>query len=859
MIAFDHKKNNNQQMKYANIREEEVKNKVGQDFFGDFDTTKILGNIDFCVTPKNKNPKQTQLFDDINLLWAEAKTGDYDVISMFAQLILTIGKARTFDKTLPPAFLGAFDGKKIAFIPYNAVLDIFSLNDFNWNVTSSNQNTKEFSIIRERVQKSLDKNDYLYDFLKDEKELKFFIKNNLAKATESGKILINKNNFVPIYLRWVEQVKPYIDFNWEDGKKQNILDNSFFLADLFVDDKGTPVIEDDTPISENLFVVFKNGHYEIAKENLKSLFNATIPFKDKKPYEQFWKKYKRPPLEEFQKYILERKDLLVPQDIRERKGAYFTPRIWVELSQKYIADVLGEDWQEEYYVWDCAAGTGNLLAGLTNKYHIFASTLDQSDVNAMHERIENGALLLHDYVFQFDFLNDEFLPKSKGGKLPDDLYNIITDEEKRKKLVIYINPPYAEAASMETVSGKGKNKTDVAVTTNVYKKYQNKIGIGGRELFAQFFIRINKEILGSKLAEFSTLKILQAPNFSDFRNEFRAKLEKIFIVPANTFDNVKGKFPIGFFLWNSEKYENFEYIQADVYDSFGNFIEKKGISNDSNFKSINDWLITTRNRINEKNIAYISAKGNDFQNVNFVFIINDKNQLPHPRGSWVTDKNLTEISIYFAVRHCIEATWLNDRDQFLFPNDKWKSDSDFQNDCLAFTLFSNNIQSQFGTNHWIPFTELEVNARSKFESNFMTDFINGKVKIENQNVDLFSQQETLSEFETLKGLSTRLQFSEEAKLVFDAGKNLWKYYHTQEFPSFRGVDSNAVGRRGVYNVNASLYDIREHFQGRNEKGKMNNKSEDETYMKLIAELRSALKILAKKIEPKVYEYGFLKE
>ena len=220
-------------MKYANIREEEVKNKVGQDFFGDFDTTKILGNIDFCVTPKNKNPKQTKLFDDINLLWAEAKTGDYDVISMFAQLILTIGKARTFDKTLPPAFLGAFDGKKIAFIPYNAVLDIFSLNDFNWNVTSSNQNTKEFSIIRERVQKSLDKNDYLYDFLKDEKELKFFIKNNLAKATESGKILINKNNFVPIYLRWVEQVKPYIDFNWEDGKKQNILDNSFFLADLF--------------------------------------------------------------------------------------------------------------------------------------------------------------------------------------------------------------------------------------------------------------------------------------------------------------------------------------------------------------------------------------------------------------------------------------------------------------------------------------------------------------------------------------------------------------------------------------------------------------------------------------------------
>ncbi|MDR0328169.1 MAG: hypothetical protein LBI05_07740, partial [Planctomycetaceae bacterium] len=60
------------------------------------------------------------------------------------------------------------------------------------------------------------------------------------------------------------------------------------------------------------------------------------------------------------------------------------------------------------------------------------------------------------------------------------------------------------------------------------------------------------------------------------------------------------------------------------------------------------------------------------------------------------------------------------------------------------------------------------------------------------------------------------------------------------------------------NVNASLYDIREHFQGRNEAGKMNNKSEDDTYNGLIANLRSALKTLAEKIEPKVYEYGFLK-
>jgi hypothetical protein len=63
----------------------------------------------------------------------------------------------------------------------------------------------------------------------------------------------------------------------------------------------------------------------------------------------------------------------------------------------------------------------------------------------------------------------------------------------------------------------------------------------------------------------------------------------------------------------------------------------------------------------------------------------------------------------------------------------------------------------------------------------------------------------------------------------------------------------------VGNVFSSLYDIWEHFQGRIDKGKMNNKSEDTHYMELIGTLRAKLKILADKIAPKFNEYGFLKE
>ena len=806
-------------MKYKNIREEELKNKVGADWFKSFDTTEILGNVDFTVFPKQDN-----IFGRTPLLWAEAKTGNFDVPTMFVQLVLTIGKARTFDKTLPPAFLGAFDFKKIAFVPYISVQDIFYINDFNWNVAPSNHETKEFKLIKDRIDATLKQNTYIYDYQTDEKDLKTFIANNIAKATEASKIKVDKNNFIPIYLRWLDIVKPVIDVNWDDLKKASILNSDFYLADLFVDDKDTNKIEDDSSIRDNLFVIFQNEGYKIEKENIKQMFDATINIRNKETYLQFWKRYKRPPIKEFQNYIIERRDLLVPQDIRERKGAFFTPRQWVELSQKYLCDLLGENWQEEYYIWDCAAGTGNLLAGLTNKYNIWASTLDQADVKVIHDRIEQGAILLENHVFQFDFLNDDF------SKLPQGLQDILNDEKKRKKLIIFINPPYAEVSSK---AEKGKVGVNLSKT---HTKYNSILGTAGRELFAQFLIRIYSELNGVILAEFSTLKILQGSAFLSLKDHFQAKLEKIFLAPADTFDNVKGQFPIGFKIWNTNKKEIFENVVADIYDKNANFIGTKGIYALNKSQYINKFISIYKTN-KENSIGFMDGiNGNDFQHNNIVYVLNTKEQLPNPRGIWITKDNLIPVSVYFSVRKAIEANWLNDRDQFLNPNENWKADKEFQNDCLTFTLFNNNIQIKFGVNHWIPFTESEVNSKEKFKSNFMIDFIKGKLKSEQQADDLFGAT-TTNHFD----INKPRQFSIEATAVFNAGLELWKYYHSQD----------------NVNVNASLYDIKLHFQGRNDKGRMNAKSTDEKYTELMGNLRQKLNLLSDKIAPKIYEYEFL--
>lgn len=796
----------------SSLREGAIKNKVSADYFGSYDATQEIGNIDFCVakiTDKSEG-RQLSLLEDATItqsfLWAEAKRGTrQNVYESFIQLILTIGKARTFEKYLPPVFLGAFDAEKIAFIKYDVVSEVFLQNDFDWKVTPSNHETKEFKQLYNLVKEELERKSQLFYYDKNDTELRKFIKSNFVLGRVGvSNVAVTKNNFVTVYFKWLQDVKPTIKIDWDKVKKFGIIDADFYLADL--------LSKDNTSIKDSLFVLLSRSKYEIVKESnnelgLQSTYD--VSFNDgQSAHRRFWSIYDRPPRKEFWNYIVERRDLLVPQDVRERKGSFFTPQKWVELSQKYLEDVLGENWQDEYYIWDCCAGTGNLLNGLTNKYNIWASTLDKADVDVMKDRIKSGANLLASHVFQFDFLNDSF-----EDKCPKDLLDIINSPEKRKKLVVYINPPYAECG---LALGKNTNKVGVSLNNNVYNRYVNILGKSSRELFAQFFIRIYKELSGCILGEFSKLKMLQSSNFSEFRNVFQAKMEKMFVVPADTFDNVKGHFPIGFMIWDTHKKEIFQEKDADVFDKAGSFLMTKKIFVEDKLSLINNWIDNDDSPALSP-IGYMNIKCNDFQHNNRVAIGNKKVLSRGDVHRSITSNNLIKYCIYLSVRHCIEANWLNDRDQFLCPNDDWQNDKEFQSDCLAYTLFhgQNRITSEDGINHWIPFTEKEVEPLNSFTSHFMTDFIR----------------------------DNNISFSEEAQNVFFVGRQLWLYYHKQ-------LNADPA---------ASFYDIRTYFQGRDKNGKMNKDSSDTKYMELILNLRNAQKLLAQKIAVKTYEYGFLKK
>ncbi|GAA9985936.1 hypothetical protein VN0998_14170 [Helicobacter pylori] len=816
---------------FSNLNEEPLKSQIKAEFFKDKKFLYSGDKIDFMLSYKHPNAI-------LPILWGEAKRGNFnDLDKAFTQLLLTIGKHRLYNHHTPP-YLCAFNAFRMEFIAFDdTITSFFYQSGINFSITPSNHNTEGFKHALNAFKAISKSHKFVFNFKTQSHECKEFIENNLNSSHLPNKIQIDKNNFFTIYQKWFEAVKPTIKIDWELAKAEGILDADYYLADLLSDG--------DKTIIEKLQTILRSSHYELKwgsntlnKLGLEGI--TKVDFTDgQQAHQEFWSIYERPPKLEFQAFILERRDLLVPSDVRERKGAFFTPRIWVEKSQEYLAKALGQDYQEDYIIWDCAGGTGNLLNGLTNKANCFLSTLDSNDVAIVKElAAANKLKLLENHVFQFDFLNDDF------NKVPKSLQEILNDKEKRKKLIIYINPPYAEAGNKAKMSGTGEHKAKVARNNKTHETYKDLLGSGANELFAQFFMCIYKELNGCIMASFSKLKYLNSSNFKKFREVFKAKFLEGFMVPADSFDNVKGQFPIGFLVWDTATppLKPTNALNLEVFDSLGEFLGYKNIRLCNKVLFLADYLQKFQPTKRDAIFGYLDPGRNSFQHQNLVHIsVIDKSQQSHVKYFPIIATTILLVSVFFSIRHCIKATWQNDRDQFYAPyDDAFQDDSEFKNNCLIFMLFhtQNRITTTQGTNHFIPFSETEVNPKERYSSHALLDFLKGKIKEEGDSLFLNAKKE-----------NKPLEFSPSASKVLDAGRKIYRYYHTQD----------STNRH--YNANASLYDVKEFFQGRNTQGKLNlpAKAKDEHYKQLYANLQDALKDLAKEIQPKVYEYGFLRE
>ncbi len=758
-------------------------------------------------------------------IWFEAKqNSNLSSYAMFTQLLHYVQDALNRGDYTPP-FLAVIDTKKAALMKTVDVLPLLEKKVIKWGKSASGYTPEALDVVSAYI-------GTRFVSFKIETHEEEFIQ-AIKSAIKTGEIVrtqITPDNLKQVFDKWVQMIGREIQDAGEDDYAL------LFFADIMND--GAISTHENLPAE----LLYKNGNPVF------SLNGKIYELSSKEGYRQFWQIYHKPPKTEYRDYLLERRDSLIPLDERSFKGAYYTPLHVVDKAYDKLTETLGSNWQEEYIVWDMCCGVGNLEVKHSNPRRIYMSTLDQADVDVMKATKTCVAATR----FQYDYLNDDI---TDDGKIDYSLTNKIPEELRKaivsgKKILVLINPPYAEATNADNTSkGAGaENKAGVA-KTKFAATAMSDYGKASNELFTQFVARISKEIPTATLAMFSKLKYVNSTNFEKFREIWNAEYRGGFIVHSKAFEGLKGNFPIGFLIWkinqNSNNKTPITEITADVLDKRAQPIGEKKFYNIPNDQFLNVWIKRPRaNKIEvvplvnalmptsgkawlknwaDNAIGYMCAGTNDLQNaLKYTFLLSSVAVRGH--GFYVTRENIWQAAIIFSVQRLVKPTWINDRDQFLQPTEPLADE--FKNDCLAWMLFNgSNLTASANdlewngkkwsiVNHFIPFTEEEVGASERFESDFMVKYLAGK------------------------------ELSSEAKLVLEEGRKLWQAY-------FAHTDSRDT--RDEYKLNrpdVGWYQIRNALRARNEKGDFAPVSFDQ--------FESAYKDLSEKLRPQVYELGFLK-
>lgn len=757
-------------------------------------------------------------------VWFEAKDTSTSTVLMFAQLLFYVRDARTKGEHIPP-LLAVIDREKAAIMETAKALPIMTDKSIKWPKSASQVDRK----VAAQAAPYIETHFVVYKM--DSHETEFI--STVKAAIKGGKIVrtpITPDNLRQVFDKWVEMIGCEIEGVSETDYA------ILFFADIMHDGVKAAVKdlearllhEDDSP------VFLLNGKtYELSSE---------------KGYRSFWSIYHRPPDEEYRSYLLERRDSLLPLDERSFKGAFYTPLHIVDKAYDFLTDTLGKNWQKNYIVWDMCCGVGNLEVKHSNHRNVFMSTLDQSDLKIMNASHTCVAAT----KFQYDYLNDDITDFGEidyplSGKIPKELQQAISDAKSKKKgakkILVLINPPYAEAMNVDNITeSAGKNSEQKSgVASTKIGALMGDLGYAARELFVQFLVRIQKELPNATVAMFSKLKYVNAPNFKEFRDQWIAKYLDGLVIHSKAFDGLKGDFPIGFLVWDLSKNAATNEIKTKALDRNGEFVGEKVFYLETDQQPLSEWFVRPRSNKQDalplKNAITPTTSTKDVRGSKWAdgaigSMIVFGNDLQHAsQGTallssgygnagafFVTAENLWKAAIIFTVRRIIKPTWLNDRDQFLQPIEE--PSNEFKSDCLIWMLFNTSNLSAGAdglewngkkwslVNHFIPFTESEVGASGRFESDFMGKYI------------------------------SKLKLSMEAKAVLDEGRKIWKQYHSMKFER-KIRDEFKLNRPDV-----GWYQIRRAFEA--------NGTED------FSDFKVAYESLSLKLRPLVLEYGFLK-
>ncbi len=743
--------------------------------------------------------------DDVNL------KNKLDFASVLAQAIYYVKKFELAGTPLPSTILLA-DRDECTVLHTNDVIDYLAM-PFDWSIAPSSVPEKNIELV-----KMIAENEKISPFI--------FSADQLDDVLEKIKDLTdNVKRLIPITNRNITQVFDYFLKNILG--KTNLTTNQ--LANLFVQILVNPVENYLHPNNKIPAIVTKN------------LGQPAV--KNRKVYQSFFQHFKSEYTPREKEVLTSIVDRLVEDTTRRKQGEFFTPTIWVDKAHEYITSVFGEDWKEKYVVWDPAWGTGNLTRDYKFK-ELYVSTLNQSDIDTANQMGYNPEAV----KFQFDFLNDS------DEKLPEGLRIAINEG---REIIVLMNPPYSDGSEMTKKTGESDLKGNTFTEINKLMKNEG-WGKSSKNLYSQFFYRLTKiqEINQKvKIGVFCKPLYLTGDAYNDFRLKFFNffGFEKGFLFEAANFSDVAKGWGINFAIF-SEKINNIKTVfnhdlikenEELILENFG----VKSLYNTDNKKTLIKSFINEKNNktsINPELKSYIILNGKDsltpkeyfgtitwqgnnvMGNSQFVTIFSGNGNLSGKGRMFLTQSNIKKMITLFTSRKLISgqyATWINDKDEYLVPNEQHEQYEQFTYDAIVYSLFNNSSQ-QSGLRQ-VTYNNKVWGIKNEFfwmSKNEMLEMSNT-----NNYSDLYNDARTDSDRYVYKLLfgEERIydKLSPDAKLVldkatelvrksiqmreifatdenhlksWDAGyaqlKLLWKEYYSDEFNRFRQLYKNLEDR-----------------------------------------------------------------
>jgi len=466
----------------VSINEKDVENTYRHNFlkkFKDMQITSPFGCDGFGVSNSAKVRTLMEFKDDMNL------SNKADLVKILSQSIFYI--KRFYDKgIIPPSTIFIGDRNECLTLHVNDVIKYLEM-DLNWSTAPSQAHTITDLVLAlmkdENIKPFVYESKHFVDCIEKVKDLT----DNIQR-----KVLVTDKNITEVFRYFENKVL---------GKTKLTTNEK---ANLFVQ---TLVNKDDNylhPVGKRKTVVTK------------SFGEVSIISRDS--FESFFAHFSSSYTPSQKHKLAAVVDRIIEDTTRRKQGEFFTPAIWVDKAHEYIASVYGEDWKENYIVWDPAWGTGNLTRDYKFK-ELYCSTLIQADIDTANQMGYNPEAV----KFQYDFLNDEY------EKLPVGLRNAI---ESGKEIIVLMNPPYVESSDKSGELEKTLISSQMA---------DNQLQRESKQLFNQFIFRLINFSKKIDICQFTNASLFTYPSYQKFRDFIfeNKKYVKGFVIDASEFADVK--------------------------------------------------------------------------------------------------------------------------------------------------------------------------------------------------------------------------------------------------------------------------------------------------------------------------------